>query len=114
MDEKTSRRQRAANASRVEQIADLLDEVCAANGLLAKEVARASRTSSLVNLKTSHHCIRLADQQRPGSKARAALSTLDPHVVLAGTSVWMARHRARETFPASARASARWSGQASA
>jgi hypothetical protein len=98
----------------VEQVADLLDEVYAANGLLADEMDRILGSRAAVSQSTIDRFTRLADQLRPGARARAQLSGLDPSRVLAGTKVWMARNRERSAISASGRAASRWSGQATA
>jgi hypothetical protein len=100
------RRQPIGDDCTAEQVADLLDEVDAANGLLADEVDRILGSRAAVSQSTIDRFTRLADQLRPGAQARAQLSGLDPSRVLAGTKVWMARNRDR--------AADRWSGGASA
>jgi hypothetical protein len=97
----------------VEQVADLLDEVYAANGLLAAEMDRILGSCMAVSLDTIDRFTRLADELRPGAQARAEISDLDPTRVLAGTRVWLARNRERAAATASGRAAARWAGQAS-
>jgi hypothetical protein len=98
----------------LEQVADLLDEVYAANGLLADEMDRILGSRAAVSQSTIDRFTRLADQLRPGARARAQLSGLDPCQVLAGTKVWMARDRERSAKSASGRAASRWSGEATA
>jgi hypothetical protein len=97
----------------VEHVADLLDEVYAANGLLADEMDRILGSRAAVSQSTIDRFTRLADQLRP-ARARAQLSDLDPSRVLAGTKIWMARNRERSANTASGRAASRWSGEASA
>jgi hypothetical protein len=108
------RRQSIGDDCTVEQVADLLDEVYAANGLLADEMDRILGSRAAVSQSTIDRFTRLADQLRPGARARAQLSGLDPSRVLAGTKVWMARNRERSTNSASGRAASRWSGKATA
>jgi hypothetical protein len=108
------RRQPIEDDCTVEQIADLLDEVYAANGLLADEMDRILGSRAAVSQSTIDRFTRLADQLRPGARARAQLSGLDPSWVLAGTKVWIARDRERSANSASSRAASLWSGQATA
>ena len=108
------RRQPIGHDCTVEQVADLLDEVDAANGLLADEMDRILGSRAAVSQSTIDRFTRLADQLRPGARARAQLSDLDPSRVLAGTKIWMARNRERSADTASDRAASRWSGEASA
>jgi hypothetical protein len=108
------RRQPIGDDCTFEQVADLLDEVYAANGLLADEMDRILGSRAAVSQSTIDRFTRLADQLRPGARARAQLSGLDPSRVLAGTKVWMARNRERSVNSASGRAASRWSGQATA
>ncbi len=108
------RRQPIGDDCTVEQVADLLDEVYAAKGLLADEMDRILGSRAAVSQSTIDRFTRLADQLRPGARARAQLSGLDPSRVLAGTKVWMARNRERSTNFASGRAASRWSGKATA
>jgi hypothetical protein len=106
------RRQPIGHDCTVEQVADLLDEVHAANGLLADEMDRILGSRAAVSQSTIDRFARLADQLRPGARARAQLSDLDPSRVLAGTKIWMARNRGRSATTASGRAASRWSGEA--
>jgi hypothetical protein len=93
-----------------EQIADLIQEVYDANGLVADEVDRLLGSRVAVSGAIIDRFTRLADRLRPGASARAELSALDPSLLLAGTSVWMARrHQAANRASASA---AVWSGDA--
>ena len=108
------RRQPIGDDCTVEEVADLLDEVYAANGLLADEMDRILGSRAAVSQSTIDRFTRLADQLRPGARARAQLSGLDPSRVLAGTKVWMARNRERSAYSASGRAASRWSGEATA
>jgi hypothetical protein len=108
------RRQPIGDGCTVEQVADLLDEVDAANGLLADEMDRILGSRAAVSQSTIDRFTRLADQLRPGARARAQLSDLDPSRVLAGTKIWMARNRERSANKASGRAASRWAGEASA
>jgi hypothetical protein len=108
------RRQPVADDCTVEQVADLLDEVYAANGLLADEMRRILMSRAAVSHSTIDRFTRLADQLRPGARARAQLCVLDLSRVLAGTKVWTLRNRERSANSASGRAASRWSGQATA
>ena len=108
------RRQPIGDNCGVEQVADLLDEVFAANGLLGDEVDRIVGVRSSVSQITIDRFARLADLLRQGAQARAQLSDLDPARVLAGTKVWMARNRDRAAGSASGPALGRWAGRASA
>ena len=110
------RRQPIGDDCTVEQVADLLDEVYAANGLLADEMDRILGSRAAVSQSTIDRFTRLAHQLRPGARARARaqLSDLDPSRVLAGTKIWMARNRGRSANTASGRAASRWSGKATA
>jgi hypothetical protein len=108
------RRQPIGNDCTLEQVADLLDEVYAANGLLADEMDRILGSRAAVSQSTIDRFTRLADKLRPGARARAQLSRLDPSRVLTGTKVWIARNRERSAKSASGRAASRWSGQATA
>ncbi|HEY3717769.1 MAG TPA: hypothetical protein VGL39_24860 [Jatrophihabitantaceae bacterium] len=95
----------------VEQVADLLDEVYAANGLLAEEVDRIIGSRAAVSQATVERFTRLAEQLRDGAQARATLSALDPALLLAGASAWRARRRARDDATAARRAATRWSAE---
>lgn len=106
-------RPRDAAHRTVEQVADLLDVVYQANGRMAAEVDRIIGSRAAVSQATIDRFTRLAADLRPGARARAELSDLDPDLLLAGTSVWMACRRARADS-ASGRADARWSGGLSA
>ena len=106
-------RPRDAAHRTVEQVADLLDAVYQANGRMAAEVDRIIGSRAAVSQATIDRFTRLAADLRPGARARAELSDLDPDLLLAGTSVCMARRRARADS-ASGRAEARWSGGLSA
>jgi hypothetical protein len=97
-----------------EQIADLLDEVNAANSLLADEMNRILGSRAAVTQNTIDRFTRLTDQLRPGARARAQLSRLDASRVLAGTKIWIARNRQQSANSASRRAVSRWFGQATA
>ena len=108
------RRQPIGDGCTVEQVADLLDEVDAANGLLADELDRILGSRAAVSQSTIDRFTRLADQLRPGARARTQLSDLDPSQVLAGTKIWMARNRGWPANTASGRAASSWSGEASA
>ncbi len=102
--------QPSAPAPTVEQVADLLATVAAANGLIAAEADRISSSRAAVSLATLDRLTELTTELRPGAEARAVLSELDPDLLLAGTSVWLARRRAviRQSSAAD-RAAARWS-----
>jgi hypothetical protein len=92
-----------------EQVADLLAAVAAANGLIAVEADRISNSRAAVSLATLDRLSELTAELRPGAQARALLSDLDPDLLLAGTSVWLARRRAAATGrSAAAEAAARW------
>jgi hypothetical protein len=97
-----------------EQVADLLDEICAGDGLLAVEMLRILGSRVVLTQSTVDRFTRLADQLRPAARARAQLSGLDPSRVLAGTKVWLARNRDRLANSSSGRAATRWWGEASA
>lgn len=98
----------------VEHVADLLEEVYAANGLLVDQMDPILGSWATVSRSTIDRSIGLADQLRCGVRVRAQLCGLDPSRVLAGTKVWMALNRERSTNPASDRGIFRWSGKASA
>lgn len=104
-----------ARATTAEQVADLLATLAAANGLIAAESDRISSSRAAVSMATLDRLTRLTDELRPGAQARAQLSELDPDLLLAGTSVWLARRRSATPteLSAAARAAARW-GQRSA
>lgn len=101
-----------ATATTANQVADLLAAVAAANGRIAAEADRIASSRAAVSLATIDRLTRLADDLRPGATARAQLAQLDPELLLAGTSVWLARRRAQSTSTATAaaRAAARWGG----
>lgn len=107
----------------VDQVADLLTTVAAANGLVAAEADRISSSRAAVSLATLERLTRLTAELRPGAEARALLSELDPDLLLAGTSVWLARRRSAaashstdsrsaDSRSAAARAASRWSAAA--
>jgi hypothetical protein len=91
------------------QVADLLDTVHEANARIAAEIDRVIGCRAAVSQTTIDRFIRLAAQLSPGNRARAALSELDPDLLLAGVSVWTARRRARTDSAAITRAERRWS-----
>ena len=98
----------------VEQVADLLDEVYAASGLLAYGMDRILGYRTAASRSTIDRFTRLADQLRPGSRARAQLSEINPSRVLAGTKLWQGRNRERSANSSSGRAAHHWSGKATA
>jgi hypothetical protein len=106
-------RQPIRDVCSAEHVADLLDEVYAANGLLAEGMDRILATRAAVSQATIDRFTRLADRLRPGARARAQLSGLEPSRVLAGTKVWMVRNRERVNASASGRAATRCSDAAS-
>jgi hypothetical protein len=95
----------------VELVADLLDEVYAANGLLADEIDRILGSRAAVSQSTIDLFTRLADRLQPGATARSRLSSLDPCLVLAGTRVWMARNRERLNRSGLKSVTSCWSGE---
>lgn len=103
--------QPSAPAPTVEQVADLLATVAAANGLIAAEADRISSSRAAVSLATLDRLTELTTDLRPGAEARAVLSELDPDLLLAGTSVWLARRSADRQSSAAERAAARWGDQ---
>jgi hypothetical protein len=106
----SARADHARPALSVEQVADLLDEVYAANGLLAEEMDRISSSRAAVSQATVDRFLRLAEQLRDGAQARATQSDLDPSLLLAGASAWRARRQPRDGRSAGTRrASGRWS-----
>ncbi|WP_375504475.1 hypothetical protein [uncultured Jatrophihabitans sp.] len=95
----------------VDLVADLLATVAAANGLIAAEADRISNSRAVVSLATLERLATLTAELRPGAEARAVLAELDPDLLLAGTSVWLARRRSAAAGPsAAARAATRWGG----
>jgi hypothetical protein len=96
----------------VEQVADLLDEMCAGDELLAVEMLRILRLRAAVSQAANGRFTPATDELLPGAQARAELSTLDPARVLAGTRVWLDRNRGRIAATASARATAHWADKA--
>lgn len=93
----------------VDQVADLLAMVAAANGRISAEADLITNSRAAVSLATLDRLSKLTAELRPGAEARAVLSDLDPDLLLAGTSVWLARRRdADRTESAAARAAARW------
>lgn len=102
--------QRNVPAPTAEQVADLFTIVAAANGLFAAEADRISNSRAAVSLAALDRLSELAAELRPGAEARAVLSDLDPDLLLAGTSVWLARHRTATTERSAVdRAADRWS-----
>jgi acyl-CoA reductase-like NAD-dependent aldehyde dehydrogenase len=103
-----------ATVTTATQVADLLAAVAAANGRLAAEADRIANSRAAIRLATIDRLTRLGDDLRPAATARAQLAQLDPELLLAGTSVWLARRRAQPTSPTTAsatdRAAARWGG----
>lgn len=108
------RRQPIGDDCTVEQVAELLDEVDAADGLLADEMDRILGSRAAVSQSSIDRFARVADQLRPGARARAQLCGLDPSRMLAHTKVWLTRNRGRSGNSASGRAASRWSGKATA
>lgn len=93
----------------VDRVADLLATVAVANRLIADEAERICNSRAAVSLATLERLTTLTAELRPGAEARAALSELGPDLLLAGTSVWVARHRtAANGYGAAARAAIRW------
>jgi hypothetical protein len=107
--------QPTAPAPTVEQVADMLATLAAANGLIAAEADRLSTSRAAVSLATLDRLTALTAQLRPGAEARAVLSELDPELLLAGTSMWLTRRRAAAASrSATDRAADRWGGPSSA
>jgi hypothetical protein len=78
----------------VDHVADLLDELCAANGVLGNEawlIAQRVGGGTPVGID---RLSRLSDPTRPGARACAQLCAVTPSRMLAGTRVWLARNRA--------------------
>lgn len=97
--------------SAVERVADVLASVAAANGLIGAEADRISNSRAVVSLATLERLTTLTAELRPGAEARAVLAELNPDLLLAGTSVWLARRRsAAAGHSAAARAATRWGG----
>lgn len=85
--------QPSARATTAEQVADLLATLAAANGLVAAESDRISSSPAAVSMAALDRLTRLRNELRPGAQARAHLFELDPDLLPAGTSVWLARRR---------------------
>lgn len=113
MDQRAGR-QPDVSVTTPEQVADLIQEVYEANGLLADEVDCILGSRAAVSDATIDRFTRLADRLRPGAAARAHLADLDSSLLMAGTSVWMVRRRQGAACSASGRAALRWSGEESA
>lgn len=93
-----------------EQVADLLDVVMDANGRIAAEAARIAESGERVSQAMVDSLTSLGQRLRPGAVARARLGSVDPELLLAGTSVWLRRRRSVRS--ARARAATRWTGPA--
>jgi hypothetical protein len=98
-----------------DQVADLLAAVAVANGRIAVAADRIARSRVAVSLATVDRLARPADGLRPGVEARGQLAQLHPELLLAGTSLWLARRRRATTLPirtatAAVRAAAGWGG----
>ena len=93
----------------VEEVADLLEAVHAANGRVAAELDLVLGSRASVSQTTVERLARLADDLRPGANARTELAGLEPALLMDGTCLWMQRSGARRSS-ASARAAHVWSG----
>ena len=93
----------------VEEVADLLEKVHAANGRVAAELDLVLGSRASVSQTTVERFVRLADDLRPGADARSELAGLDPGLLMDGTWLWMQRTGTRRSS-ASARAAHLWSG----
>jgi hypothetical protein len=96
----------------VEDVADLLDEVSAANELLAEEMDRMGGFCAAVSQETAARFLRLAQQLRDGARAWATLVCLGSAPRLVGDSAWRARRRLRGGATAARRTWACCSGEA--
>lgn len=88
------RRIQSVDATSADDVADLIQEVYVANGLLAHEVERIRGAHTSVDHATIERLSRMTDTLRPGAAARARLSELDAQLVLAGTAIWVSRREA--------------------
>ena len=104
---------RSSPALTLNDVADLLDAVADANRRVAAEVDRLAVSPVPITQATVDRLTILAQQVRPGARARTQLSQLDPTLLLAGTSVWLTRWRRPKSQSAAARAQARWGGPSS-
>ena len=109
--------QPSAPVTTADQVADLLAAVAAANGRIATAADRIATSRAAVSLATIERLTRLADDLRPDAEARAQLARVDPELLLAGTSVWLARRKGARrgtaaplAWSAAARDAARWGG----
>jgi hypothetical protein len=100
----------SSSAPTINEVADLLDAVADASRRVAAEVDRLAVSDIPISQATVDRLARLAEQVRPGARARVRLSQLEPALLLAGTSVWLNRWRRPESLSATARAQARWGG----
>lgn len=94
MDQRGRPMKAVAAATSADDVADLIQDVYLANGLLADEVERIRGGRSSVDHATIERLSRMADTLRPGAAARARLSELDAQLVLAGTAIWVCRREA--------------------
>jgi hypothetical protein len=92
-----------------DQVADLLDVVMDANSCIAVEAARIAESGEWVSQGMVERLTSLGQRLRPGAAARVRLGSVDPDLLLAGTSMWLMRQRRRS---ARARAASRWTGPA--
>lgn len=93
------------------RVADLLETLQVASDRLTAEVADLVAYRAPVSTGTIGRLIRLADDLRPGVAARVALATIQPQLLLDGTSIWLAGGRRSRLPSAAARAQLRWAGR---
>ncbi|MHA3700741.1 hypothetical protein ACXR2U_01035 [Jatrophihabitans sp. YIM 134969] len=93
----------------IEQVADLLQTVHAANARVAAELDLVVGSRASVSQTTVERLARLADELEPGAVARTELAGLEPGLLMDGTWLWMQRSGASEST-ARARAAALWTG----
>lgn len=76
-----------------ERVADLLEVLHVANGLMGAEIDRLLGSRASVSPATVECLGRLAAELRPGAAAKARLAAIDLEVLLAGARVWHDRLR---------------------
>lgn len=89
----SERRLRIVDDSGADDVADMLDELYAANRLLVDELDRILESSPAAGTAPPSRHGRLAEHLRAGVRARGALAAMESTRMNAGVRVWLDRHR---------------------
>lgn len=76
-----------------DEVADLLDQVAAANALVHRELMPITGGQLAISQAMLDRLANVIDQTRPAAAARARLGTLSATVLLNGVLAWRARSR---------------------